>query len=109
MIRAGPGRAGERFAALMEEARGLVSRSERVPPPPPAVQREAEAGFLEYQCNVPLLHERAFWMISPRCAPPPPPPDANLQPQLWRDLSLGVMRTAFALNALPHMLSRKAF
>jgi len=64
----------------MEEARGLVSRSERV-----AVQREAEAVFLEYQCNVPLLHERAFWMISPRVRRR----DANLQPQLWRDLSLG--------------------
>lgn len=74
----GPGR--ERFAALMEEARGLVSRSERV-----AVQREAEAVFLEYQCNVPLLHERAFWMISPRVRRR----DASLQPQLWRDLSLG--------------------
>lgn len=74
----GPGR--ERFAELMEEARGLVSRSERL-----AVQREAEFTFLQDQCNVPLLHERAFWMISPRVRRR----DANLQPQLWRDLSLG--------------------
>ena len=74
----GPGR--NRFAQLMEEARGRVSRSERI-----AVHREAEAVFLEYQCNVPLLHERAFWMISERVQRR----DETLQPQLWRDLSLG--------------------
>jgi oligopeptide transport system substrate-binding protein len=73
----GPDRA--RFAELMEEARGLVSRSERI-----AVQREAERVFLEDQCNVPLLHERAFWMIHPRVRRR----DAGLQPQLWRDLSV---------------------
>jgi len=74
----GPGR--DRFAQLMEEARARVSRGERM-----AVHREAEAVFLENQCNVPLLHERAFWMISERVQRR----DDTLQPQLWRDLSLG--------------------
>lgn len=74
----GPGRA--RFEALMRDARTRVSRAERM-----AVQRQAEAVFLEEQCNVPLLHERAFWMIAPRVRRR----DASLQPQLWRDLSLG--------------------
>lgn len=74
----GPGR--ERFAELMEEARARVSRIERM-----TVHREAEAVFLDDQCNVPLLHERAFWMISDRVRRR----DETLQPQLWRDLSLG--------------------
>lgn len=74
----GPGRT--RFEELMRDARTRVSRAERM-----AVQREAEAVFLDEQCNVPLLHERAFWMISPRVRRR----DASLQPQLWRDLSLG--------------------
>ena len=74
----GPGR--DRFAGLMEDARARVSRGERM-----AVHREAEAVFLEDQCNVPLLHERAFWMISERVRRR----DETLQPQLWRDLSLG--------------------
>lgn len=74
----GPGRA--RFETLMQEARAQVSRTERM-----TVLREAEAVFIEDQCNVPLLHERAFWMISERVRRR----DANLQPQLWRDLTLG--------------------
>lgn len=74
----GPGRT--RFEMLMEDARARVSRAERM-----AVHREAEAVFLEDQCNVPLLHERAFWMIAERVRRS----DESLQPQLWRDLSLG--------------------
>ncbi|TRO87111.1 peptide ABC transporter substrate-binding protein [Glycocaulis profundi] len=69
----------DRFAALMAAARAEIGREDRA-----RRHREAEAVFLSEQVNIPLLHERAFWMVSERVRGMP----SGLQPQLWRDLRL---------------------
>ncbi len=69
----------ERFDALMREARGRLDADARA-----AVHAEAEAILLDAQAVIPLLHERAYWMVSDRVELAGP-----LQPQLWRDLALG--------------------
>lgn len=69
----------ERFAELMAAARAEIAREDRA-----RRHREAEAVFMADQVNIPLLHERAFWMVSDRVRGL----SSGLQPQLWRDLRL---------------------
>jgi oligopeptide transport system substrate-binding protein len=44
---------------------------------------EAERIFLEEMSSIPLLFEKAYWMVGSRLRVP-----EAIQPQLWRDLSL---------------------
>ena len=68
-----------RFDALTETASGTLDAAERG-----RLLREAEAVFLEEASSIPLVHERAWWMMSPRIRGVP-----GAQPQLFRDLALG--------------------
>lgn len=43
--------------------------------------RDAEQVFVDELSSIPLLHERAYWMVAPRVVLAGP-----TQPQLWRDL-----------------------
>ena len=68
----------ERFDAIMSAAFAEIdaaARAERF--------QSAEAIFLEAMPNIPLLHERAYWLVSDRTRSA-----TDIQPQLWRDLSL---------------------
>lgn len=73
------GEAFDRFSQTMDAARAEVSASSRA-----RLHREAEAVFLDAQVNIPLVHERAFWMIADRVGGL----NEGLQPHLWRDLRL---------------------
>jgi oligopeptide transport system substrate-binding protein len=72
------GAARETFDALMADAYAMIDPAERA-----AQFRRAEAIFLEAMPNIPLLHERAYWLVSDRTRTPD-----DIQPQLWRDLAL---------------------
>ncbi|WP_421857440.1 hypothetical protein [Oceanicaulis sp.] len=62
----------------MADAYAMIDPAERV-----AQFRRAETIFLEAMPNIPLLHERAYWLVSDRTRTP-----NAIQPQLWRDLEL---------------------
>ena len=72
------GPARETFDALMADAYAMIDPEERA-----AQFRRAEAVFLEAMPNIPLLHERAYWLVSDRTRT-----STEIQPQLWRDLGL---------------------
>ncbi len=67
------------FDALMREARGELDRTRRA-----QLHREAEAELLADMPNIPLLHERAWWLVAPRVRA-----RDDIPPHLWRDLRLG--------------------
>lgn len=73
----GPRRAA--FNALIEAASAELEAADRL-----NLLREAERIFIAEMSSIPLLHERAYWMIAERVEAPD-----QLQPQLWRDLTLG--------------------
>ena len=73
------GPAFDRFGALMDAARAEIDAEARA-----ALYHEAEAILLAEQAYIPLIHERAFWMVSDRVAGLEP----GVQPMLWRDLAL---------------------
>ena len=66
------------FDQLVRSARGELDQDRRS-----ELHREAEARLLAAQAAIPLLRERAYWMISERVRA-----RHGLQPQLWRDLAL---------------------
>ncbi len=68
----------DRFDAIMADAFAVIDSEARA-----EHFRQAEAVFLEAMPNIPLLHERAYWLVSDRTRT-----SADIQPQLWRDLSL---------------------
>lgn len=70
----------ERFDTLMHTARATMNAEARA-----ALYRQAERLLLSQQAIVPLLHERAFWMVSDRVGGV----RSDVQPMLWRDLELG--------------------
>lgn len=72
----GPRRAA--FDALIAAANGEPDAAGRA-----SLLAEAERVFLEEASSIPLIFEKAYWMISPRLDAP-----ADIQPQLWRDLRL---------------------
>ncbi|KAA5803770.1 peptide ABC transporter substrate-binding protein [Alkalicaulis satelles] len=67
------------FDRLMGAARGELDRAARA-----ALHREAEAELLADMPNIPLLHERAWWLVGPRVRA-----RDDIPPHLWRDLRLG--------------------
>jgi oligopeptide transport system substrate-binding protein len=66
-----------RFDTLIDEASGQVDMAERT-----RLLLEAESEFLAGGSSIPLLNEKAYWMVSDRVAY-----NAAIQPQMWRDLS----------------------
>lgn len=70
----GPDR--DRFDAIMAVALGEIDPNARA-----AHHAQGEAILLAAMPNIPLLHERAYWLVSDRLRTP-----ETLQPQLWRDL-----------------------
>ena len=72
----GPRRAA--FDALIEAASAELEAADRL-----NLLREAERIFIAEMSSIPLLHERAYWMIAERVEAP-----ETIQPQLWRDLAL---------------------
>lgn len=73
----GPRRAA--FDALIDAASEQLNAVARL-----NLLREAERIFLDELSSIPLLHERAYWMVADRVEAS----DA-IPPQLWRDLELG--------------------
>ncbi|MCR9128751.1 MAG: peptide ABC transporter substrate-binding protein [Alphaproteobacteria bacterium] len=73
----GPQRAA--FDALIDAASEALEAADRL-----NLLREAERIFIAEMSSIPLLHERAYWMVSDRVEAPD-----RIQPQLWRDLVLG--------------------
>lgn len=69
----------EDFDALMNQARATINAEMRS-----TLYHEAERLLLARQAIVPLLHERAFWMVSDRVTGV----RGEVQPMLWRDLGL---------------------
>jgi oligopeptide transport system substrate-binding protein len=67
------------FAAEMD-----LARSESDPVVRAIAYREAERLILADQAIIPLLHERAHWLVSERVAGT----RSDIQPMLWRDLGL---------------------
>ena len=67
------------FDTLIDEASATLDGAQRL-----EKLREAEAILLEEMPNIPLLFERAYWMVGSRVDYNPAIP-----PQLWRDLGLG--------------------
>lgn len=67
------------FAALMEAARRESDPERRA-----GLYREANDRIAEQHALVPLVHERAHWLVSDRLAGV----RADVQPQLWRNLSI---------------------
>ncbi|WP_417496403.1 peptide ABC transporter substrate-binding protein [Maricaulis sp.] len=67
------------FAAAME-----MARRESDPVVRAIAYREAERILLADQAVIPLLHERAHWLVSERIAGT----RSDIQPMLWRDLEL---------------------
>ena len=72
------GPARDEFDAIMADAFAVLDAEARA-----AHCRRAEVVFLSAMPNIPLLHERAYWLVSDRTRT-----SAEIQPQLWRDLSL---------------------
>ena len=72
------GPARDEFDAIMADAFAVMDAEARA-----AHFRRAEVVFLSAMPNIPLLHERAYWLVSDRTRT-----SAEIQPQLWRDLSL---------------------
>jgi oligopeptide transport system substrate-binding protein len=72
----GPRRAG--FDALVDAASEQLDAAARL-----NLLREAERIFLAEMSSIPLLHERAHWMVSDRVEAP-----GAIPPHLWRDLTL---------------------
>ncbi|MEQ8406321.1 MAG: peptide ABC transporter substrate-binding protein [Oceanicaulis sp.] len=68
----------EAFDTLIAAANGEPDAARRR-----GLLSEAERIFLEEASSIPLLFERAYWMIGSRVEAPD-----TLQPQLWRDLVL---------------------
>ncbi len=71
--------ADARFIEQMRDARMLSDVRERR-----RAYRRAEARLLEQQAVIPLLHERAHWLVSERLQGV----RQRVQPQIWRYLSL---------------------
>ena len=69
----------EEFSALMREARRISDPSTRA-----ETYARAENHLLEQAAIIPLLHERAHWLVAPRVQGT----GHDVQPMLWRDLSL---------------------
>ena len=67
------------FAAAME-----LARRESDPIVRAIAYREAERLLLDVQAIIPLLHERAHWLVSERVGGT----RSDIQPMLWRDLAL---------------------
>jgi len=67
------------FSALMREARRLSDPSERA-----ETYARAERHLLDQAAIIPLLHERAHWLVAPRVIGT----RNDVQPMLWRDLNL---------------------
>ncbi len=67
------------FNALIDAASAEMDGAARL-----AGLREAEAIFLEEMSSIPLVFERAYWMVASRVRY-----GAEIPPHLWRDLSLG--------------------
>ena len=67
------------FDALIDEASATLDGTQRL-----TKLRQAEDLLLEDMPNIPLLFDRAYWMVGSRV-------DYNpaIQPQLWRDLGVG--------------------
>lgn len=72
------GPARDQYDSLMADAYAVIDSAARA-----AHFQQAEAVFLDALPNIPLLHERAYWLVSDRTRI-----SAEIQPQLWRDLSL---------------------
>jgi oligopeptide transport system substrate-binding protein len=72
----GPRRAA--FDALIEAASEELESGARL-----NLLREAERIFTDEMSSIPLLHERAYWMVSDRVQAP-----SAIPPHLWRDLTL---------------------
>lgn len=72
----GPRRAA--FDALIDAASEELAAAARL-----NLLREAERIFIEEMSSIPLLHERAYWMVSDRVQAP-----FAIPPHLWRDLVL---------------------
>ncbi|MEQ8433910.1 MAG: peptide ABC transporter substrate-binding protein [Oceanicaulis sp.] len=72
----GPRRAA--FDALIAAANGEPDPAARA-----GLLAEAERIFLEEASSIPLLFEKAYWMVGSRLSVPD-----DIQPQLWRDLEL---------------------
>ena len=72
----GPRRAA--FDALMDAASEELQAADRL-----NLLREAERIFIAEMSSIPLLHERAYWMVANRVEA-----REDIQPQLWRDLVL---------------------
>ena len=70
------------FAELMRTARRQSDPASRA-----EIYGLADSRLLEEQAIIPLVHERAHWLIANRLAGTRP----DVQPQLWRDLSLNEM------------------
>jgi oligopeptide transport system substrate-binding protein len=73
----GPRRAA--FDALVDAASEQLDAASRL-----NLLREAERIFIDEMSSIPLLHERAYWLVSDRVET-----TDTVQPQLWRDLGLG--------------------
>lgn len=69
----------EEFDALMNTARATIGAEARE-----NLYHAAERLLLSQQAVIPLLHERAFWMVSDRVEGL----RDSVQPMLWRDLEL---------------------
>lgn len=69
----------EEFANLMN-----IARRESDPTSRGIAYREAEARLLDDVAIVPLVHERAHWLVGPRVTGT----REDVQPQLWRNLGL---------------------
>jgi oligopeptide transport system substrate-binding protein len=67
------------FADLMDQARTVSDPMLRA-----AVYQQAEARLLDQAALIPLLHDRAHWLVGSRVAGTRP----DVQPMLWRDLDL---------------------
>lgn len=67
------------FADAMARARRETDPAARA-----LAYQQAEARLFEETAIIPLLHERAHWMVSDRVAGT----RSDIQPMLWRDLSL---------------------
>ena len=65
------------FDALIEQASGQVDMDERK-----RMLIEAERLFLYGASSIPLINEKAYWMVSDRVQL-----QGRVQPQMWRDLS----------------------
>tara|TARA_R110002073_G_scaffold252362_5_gene414974 strand:+ start:432 stop:2006 length:1575 start_codon:yes stop_codon:yes gene_type:complete len=74
-----PGDADDRFATLIQQARETVDDAARA-----EAYRSAEAVILEARTIIPLLHEKAFWLVGDRVEGL----SERIQPMLWRSVNL---------------------